>query len=75
MVGRILERGVRTGVFRRGVDPVQLNITIAAIDAENATSVRLHTRFGFEKVGHFREVGFKFDRWLDVVYMQRLIHR
>lgn len=31
MVGRILERGVRTGVFRRGVDPVQLNITIAAI--------------------------------------------
>lgn len=31
MVGRILERGVRTGVFRPGVDPVQLNITIAAI--------------------------------------------
>jgi AcrR family transcriptional regulator len=31
MVGRILERGVKAGVFRRGVDPVQLNITIAAI--------------------------------------------
>jgi AcrR family transcriptional regulator len=31
MVGRILERGVRAGVFRPGVDPVQVNITIAAI--------------------------------------------
>jgi AcrR family transcriptional regulator len=31
MVGRILERGVKAGVFRPGVDPVQLNITIAAI--------------------------------------------
>ncbi len=31
MVGEILERGVRDGVFRPGVDPVQLNITIAAI--------------------------------------------
>jgi len=31
MVGRILERGVNAGVFRPGVDPVQLNITIAAI--------------------------------------------
>ncbi|WP_395687664.1 TetR/AcrR family transcriptional regulator [Aestuariivirga sp.] len=31
MVGRILVRGVKAGVFRRGVDPVQLNITIAAI--------------------------------------------
>ncbi len=31
MVNGILERGVKTGVFRKGVDPVQLNITIAAI--------------------------------------------
>lgn len=31
MVGRLLERGVAEGVFRPGVDPVQLNITIAAI--------------------------------------------
>ena len=31
MVAGILERGVAAGVFRRGIDPVQLNITIAAI--------------------------------------------
>ena len=50
-----------------------LHSIIAAIDAENAASIRLHARFGFEKVGHFRQVGFKFGRWLDVVYMERLI--
>jgi hypothetical protein len=31
MVGGILDRGVAAGVFRPGLDPVQLNITIAAI--------------------------------------------
>ncbi len=31
MVGKLLKRGVKAGVFRRGIDPVQLNITIAAI--------------------------------------------
>lgn len=46
---------------------------IAAIDAANGASIRLHARFGFEKVGLFRQVGYKFDRWLDVVYMERLI--
>lgn len=50
-----------------------LHAIIAAIDAANEASIRLHARFGFEKVGHFRQVGFKFDRWLDVVYMERLI--
>lgn len=43
---------------------------IAAIDAENAASIRLHAAFGFERVGLFKEVGFKFDRWLDVLYME-----
>lgn len=46
---------------------------LAAIDADNVASVRLHARFGFEKVGHFKQVGFKFGRWLDVVYMERIV--
>ena len=48
-----------------------MHVIIAAIDASNPASVRLHERFGFVKVGHFSEVGFKFGRWLDVVYMQK----
>lgn len=50
-----------------------LHAIIAAIDAANEVSIRLHARFGFVQVGHFKQVGYKFDRWLDVVYMQRLI--
>lgn len=46
---------------------------LAAIDAENEASVRLHASFGFQKVGLFKQVGFKFDRWLDVVYMELLL--
>src|SRR5204863_4720766 len=36
-----------------------LRAIIAAIDAENQPSLRLHGRFGFEKVGHFKQVGYK----------------
>ena len=50
-----------------------LHAIIAAIDAANETSIRLHARFGFVTVGHFKQVGFKFGRWLDVIYMERLI--
>ncbi len=47
-----------------------LHVIIAAIDASNEASIRLHAKHGFQKVAHFREVGFKFGRWLDVVDMQ-----
>ena len=50
-----------------------LRAIIAAIDGENTASIRLHARFGFVEVGYFKQVGFKFGRWLDVIYMERLI--
>ena len=37
--------------------------------AQNEASIRLHAQFGFEKVALLKEVGFKFNRWLDVVYV------
>ena len=46
---------------------------IAGIDAEQAASEALHVRFGFEKVGQIKQVGFKFGRWLDVIYMELLL--
>lgn len=45
-------------------------VIIAGIDGEQTASVALHEKFGFEKVGHLKQVGFKFGRWLDVIYMQ-----
>jgi len=52
---------------------LRLRVIIAAIDGQNEASVRLHERFGFEHVGRFKSVGYKFDRWLDVVYMELLL--
>ena len=49
------------------------HVLIAGIDADNARSIKLHERAGFTPVAHFREVGRKFDRWLDLVFMQRLL--
>jgi L-amino acid N-acyltransferase len=46
---------------------------IAGIDAENRPSQRLHQHFGFEQVAHFREVGFKFGRWLNLTFWQVLL--
>ena len=47
------------------------HVMIAGVDADNIASLRLHERLGFEKVAHFREVGWKFGRWLDLVFLQR----
>jgi len=49
------------------------HVIIGGIDAANDGSLRLHQRLGFERVAHFREVGHKFGRWLDLVFMQRFI--
>ena len=46
---------------------------LAIIDAGQAGSVALHRAHGFESVAHLKEVGFKFGRWRDVVYMQRMV--
>ena len=43
---------------------------MGGIALPNEASVRLHERFGFEKVAHFHESGFKFGRWIDVGYWQ-----
>jgi L-amino acid N-acyltransferase YncA len=49
------------------------HVMIAGVDAANQASIRFHERLGFEKSGHLREVGHKFDRWLDLVFLQRWI--
>jgi L-amino acid N-acyltransferase YncA len=46
------------------------HIMIAGIDADNAASIKLHQSLGFINVGHFHEVGFKFGRWLDLVFLE-----
>ncbi len=49
------------------------HVMIAGIDADNAVSIGLHRSLGFNQVGHFHEVGFKFGRWLDLVFMECIL--
>jgi L-amino acid N-acyltransferase len=46
---------------------------IGGVDADNTASIRFHERLGFERVAHLRQVGFKFNRWLDLILLQRHI--
>ena len=46
---------------------------VAGIDATNEASLALHRKAGFQPVAHFREVGWKFERWLDLVFMERIL--
>ena len=57
---------IRTGAF---------HAIIAGISLPNDASVMLHEKFGFRNVAHFREVGRKFDRWIDVGYWQLMLDK
>lgn len=48
---------------------------IGGISLPNEASVALHEKFGFEKIAQFKEVGFKFKKWIDVGYWELLIHK
>jgi L-amino acid N-acyltransferase YncA len=48
-----------------------IHTVIGGIALPNEASVALHEKLGFSKVAHFKEVGFKFNRWIDVGYWQR----
>lgn len=52
---------------------MKLHAMIAGIDGENEVSYRLHQSFGFVEVAHFKEVGFKFGRWLDLKFMELIL--
>ena len=67
-IGKLLLAPLIQAARERG-----LHAILAAIDAANEASIRLHTRFGFEQVACFKEVGFKFGRWLDLVFVQRFV--
>jgi len=52
---------------------LDLHTIIAGIDATNEVSIKLHRSFGFKEVANFKQVGYKFGRWLDLTFMQLLL--
>jgi L-amino acid N-acyltransferase len=51
----------------------KLHTMIGVIDSENQGSIIFHQKLGFEIVGHIKQTGYKFDRWLDSVFVQLLL--
>lgn len=66
-------QGISTLLYTRLFEEIaklDFHAVIAGIALPNDASILLHEKFGFEKVAHFREVGFKFGKWIDVGYWQ-----
>ncbi len=59
-------------LFQLAMD-MDKHVMVGAIDAANRASLHFHERLGFVPVAHFQEVGHKFGRWLDLVFMQRIL--
>lgn len=67
-IGSSLYRAIIEDVRRRGV-----HCLIGGAALPNPASVALHERLGFEKVAQFKQVGFKFGRWIDVAYWELVV--
>ncbi|HEY4214373.1 MAG TPA: GNAT family N-acetyltransferase [Steroidobacteraceae bacterium] len=70
--GQGIGKELLTALFPRA-EALGMHVMIAGVDAANAASIRFHERLGFERAGNLREVGHKFGRWLDLVFLQRWI--
>ena len=69
--GRGLGRTLYDELLAR-VDADGIHVCLAVIAQPNAASEALHAATGFERVGTLREVGRKFDRWVDTTWWQRV---
>ncbi|MFZ4058375.1 MAG: GNAT family N-acetyltransferase [Ferruginibacter sp.] len=67
-IGKLLLPPLIEAASKQGIHAI-----VAGIDATNLTSIALHEKYGFKEVACFKEVGYKFDRWLDLVFMERII--
>lgn len=69
-------RGIGSRLYRTLIDDLRgrgIRVVIGGIAQPNIASVALHEAFGFEKVAHFKQVGRKFEQWVDVDYWELLL--
>jgi len=60
-------------VFKKD-NKYKIKSLMGVIALPNEASVGLHKKMGFEEAGYFKEVGLKFDQWIDVVYYQKYLN-
>jgi L-amino acid N-acyltransferase YncA len=52
---------------------MNMHAIIAGINSDNEVSLKLHRGLGFVEVAHFKEVGYKFGRWLDLKFLELIL--
>lgn len=67
-IAKILYDALLDTIAKSGV-----HTAVALVALPNPASIRLHESCGFEHVGTMRQVGFKFDTWIDVAWYQKLL--
>ena len=71
--GRGIGRALLRQLIRICTDQDYRQMIAVVGDSENQASIALHKQCGFREIGVARELGYKHNRWLDVVYMQRAL--
>jgi len=69
-------QGVGTSLYQALLDELRqrgFHSVLGCLALPNEPSVRLHEKLGFQKVGHMREAGRKFDAWVDVGFWELLL--
>ena len=72
----MLHRGIGKTILEELIKRARANgfhSIMGVISSEQLASIKLHQRYGFKEVAHLREVELKFDRWLDVTFMQMML--
>jgi len=67
-IGRLLMNRLITQARKEGYHTM-----IAGVDMANSSSKLFHEQFGFIEIGTFKEIGYKFDKWLDVCFLQLML--
>ena len=69
-------KGIGTALYGKLLPAIKsrrIHVAVGGIALPNEASVKLHEKMGFLKSAHFKEVGFKFNRWIDVGYWQCIL--
>ena len=57
-----------------GLKKKEIHAVFGGIALPNEKSEKLHEKFGYRKVAHLYEVGYKFDKWIDVGYWELILN-